>query len=112
MISITVSKRVDPEDLSRTFSNNVESVEHSKFYKSGNVEVLNMAGTVFFFRTRDTIGFILVSFYNGYEQKIDFGRVGGGAGIFNIRLGAGNSVEERILDGIKQVAENIGATVS
>ncbi len=48
MISITVSKRIDPEDLSRTFSNNVESVEHSKFYKSGNVEVLNMAGTVFF----------------------------------------------------------------
>ncbi|MCL4343041.1 MAG: hypothetical protein M1267_04225 [Candidatus Thermoplasmatota archaeon] len=112
MISITVSKRIDPEDLSRAFSNCVQNVVHSKTYKSGNVEVLNMAGTVYFFRSNDTIGFVLASFYNGYDQKIDFGRVGGGSGIFNIRMGAGDKVEERILEGIKQVADNIGATVS
>jgi len=87
-------------------------VEYSKIERSGNVEMVAIAGSKYYLRTNDTIGFILVSFYDGYSQKIDFGRVGGGSGLLNIRLGAGDKDEERILEEIKKAAQSIGAIVS
>jgi len=71
-----------------------------------------IAGSKYYLRTDDTIGFILVSFYDGYLQKIDFGCVGGGSGLFNIRPGAGDKDEGRILEEIKRAAQSIGAIVS
>lgn len=112
MMSVTVSTKIGAEHLADIFSRNVGNVVYSKSHVSGNIETLNMAGTSFFLRTNDTIGFALFSFYNGSEQEIDFGRIGGGSGLLNIRWGAGNKVEEKILQGIKEAAENMGATVS
>ncbi len=112
MLSVTLSKRINADELISIFSRNVQALVYSKTHVSGNVEVLNLAGTAFFLRTTDTIGFVLFSFYNGAEQKIDFGRIGGGSGLLNIRWGAGNKVKEKILREIRQAAENIGAMVS
>ena len=112
MMSVTLSTKIDAEQLSDIFSRNVEKVVYSQNYVSGNIEVLNMAGTIFFLRTKDTIGFVLLSFYNGSEQKIDFGRIGGGSGLLNLRWGAGDKVEEKILRAIKEAAENMGAIVT
>jgi hypothetical protein len=112
MLSVTLSRRINADELISIFSRNVQALVYSKTHVSGNVEVLNLAGTAFFLRTTDTIGFVLFSFYNGAEQKIDFGRIGGGSGLLNIRWGAGNKVEEKILREIRQAAENIGAMVS
>ncbi len=111
-MSVTVSGKIEHGDLENIFSRNVQEVSFTKFYKSGNVEALNMAGSTFFFRSNDTIGFIFLSFYDGSEQKIDFGRVGGGSGILNIRWGAGNKLEENILQEIKQAADGAGVTVT
>ena len=112
MMSVTVSTKIDAEQLADIFSRNVGNVVYSKSHVSGNIETLNMAGTSFFLRTNDTIGFALFSFYSGSEQEIDYRRIGGGSGLLNIRWGAGNKVEEKILQGIKEAAENMGATVS
>ncbi|MCW6170971.1 MAG: hypothetical protein LVQ96_07345 [Thermoplasmatales archaeon] len=71
-----------------------------------------MTGLSYFLRSNGTIGFILLSFYNGSEQRIDFGRVGGGSDLVNIRWGAGNKIKESVLQDIKQAAENIGANVT
>ena len=83
---------------------------HNK--KTGNVEALNMDATNYFFRTSETIGLIFLSFYDGSEQSIDFGRVGRSRCSLSIRSGAGNRPEEKILQEIKQFAESIGAIVS
>ena len=111
-MSVTVLAKIGAEQLADIFSRNVGNVVYSKSHVFGNIETLNMAGTSFFLRTNDTIGFALFSFYNGSEQEIDYGRIGGGSGLLNIRWGAGNKVEEKILQGIKEAAENMGATVS
>ena len=71
-----------------------------------------MAATNYFFRTSETIGLIFLSFYDGSEQSIDFGRVGRSRCSLSIRSGAGNRPEEKILQEIKQFAESIGAIVS
>jgi hypothetical protein len=111
MISVTVSGRIDHSVLENIFRSNVQNVSYTKFNKSGNVELLSVAGSSYFLRTNDTIGFILLSLYDGSEQQIDFGRIGGGTGVFNIRLGAGDKIEQEILFEIKQAAENAGLNI-
>ncbi len=112
MKSISVSQKIEDEELSNIFAQNIGSVSYSRGNRSGNVDSIFLCGTKFFLRTNDTIGFVLYSFYNGQDQKIVFGRIGGGSGLLNIRMGAGNKVEESILSSIQQAAERIGAIVS
>lgn len=112
MISVTVSGRIDNNILKNIFESNVQDVTYVRFNKAGNVEAFSIAGTNYFLRTNDTIGFALFSFYDGSDQRIDFGRIGGGSGLLNIRLGAGNKIEDKILRGIKESAEDAGVSVS
>ncbi len=53
-----------------------------------------VTGSRYMFRTGDYVGFIMKSHYDGQYQIIDFGRVGGGKGIMNLRFGAGSTWEK------------------
>ena len=112
MMSLTVSTKLNGQEIAGVFQNAVGSIDFSKIYSNGQTELFIATGSKFFFRSNDTIGFFLSAFYDGKETKVDFGRVGGGSGIFNIRWGAGNKVEENIKIGIAKLAENAGALLN
>ena len=109
MMSLTVSTKLNGQEIAGVFQNAVGSIDFSKIYSGGQSELFIATGSKFFFRSNDTIGFFLSAFYDGRETKVDFGRVGGGSGHLNIRWGAGNKVEENIKVGIQKLAENAGA---
>jgi hypothetical protein len=112
MMSLTVSTKLNGQEIAGVFQDAVGSVNFSKVYSNGQSELFIATGSKFFFRSNDTIGFFLSAFYDGRETKVDFGRVGGGSGLLNIRWGAGNKVEENIKAGIQKLAENAGALVN
>ena len=112
MMSLTVSTKLNGQEIAGVFQDAVGSVNFSKVYSNGQSELFIATGSKFFFRSNDTIGFFLSAFYDGRETKFDFGRVGGGSGLLNIRWGAGNKVEENIKAGIQKLAENAGALVN
>ncbi len=112
MMSLTVSTKLNDQEIAGVFQNAVGKIEFSKRYSNGQTELLILTGSKFFFRTKDTIGFFLSAFYDGRETKVDFGRIGGGSGLLNIRWGAGNKVEENIKFGIQKLAENAGALLN
>ncbi|MCL4356639.1 MAG: hypothetical protein M1460_02075 [Candidatus Thermoplasmatota archaeon] len=109
---IEISGKIDAETLQRIFSKAIGDVSFVKSFKSDNSESLMMCGAKFFFRTNDTIGFVFHTFYDGRSMKIDFGRVGGGSGLMNIKWGAGNKIENEIASAIIQTAESTGLTAS
>ncbi len=92
--SVTVSPRIESDVLLRIFNEILGDAEYSKVERSGNVEILVIAGSKYYLRIKDSIGFILISFYDGNSQKIDIARVGFGTGM----LGAGDKDKERIID--------------
>ncbi len=109
---IEVSGKIDAETLQKIFSNAIGDVSFVKGFRSDSSESLMMCGTKFFFRTNDTIGFVFHTFYDGKSTKIDFGRIGGGSGLLNIKWGAGNKVEDEIAYTIKHAAESAGMTAT
>ena len=111
-MSLKVSTRLNAQEIEEVFQTAVGSIDFSKSYSTGQSELFVVAGAKFFFRTSDYIGFFLSAFYDGKETKVDFGRIGGGTGLFNIRWGAGDRVEEAIRQGIASMCENSGALLS
>ena len=109
---IEVSGKIDAETLQRIFSNAIGDVSFVKGFRSDSSESIMMCGSKFFFRTNDTIGFVFHTFYDGKSTKIDFGRIGGGSGLMNIKWGAGNKIEDEIASAIRQHAESNGLTMS
>lgn len=112
MHSITINGKMDSSTISNIFSETLGNVEYQKSYGNPNSEALVLTGSEYFLRTNDTIGFCLFSYYDGNTTKIDYGRVGGGSGLFNIRLGAGNKLENKILEKIKAEASSSGLLIS
>lgn len=112
MRSISVGGKLDIEEIENVFRSQIGEIEYSKSYKSQGVEVSIITGTRFFLRTDDYVGFCLLRYYDGTGTKMDLGRVGGGSGLLGVRLGAGNKVEEKILNEIRSLAESQGYLVS
>ncbi len=112
MKSLEVTRKIEAEELQRIFGEVIGNMTFAKVYRSGETESTIMGGSKYFLRTNDTIGFVFSSFYDGRSLKLDFGRLGGGSGLFNIRLGAGNKLEQQLVDLIRQSAESTGAQVT
>lgn len=111
-MSLTVSTRLNAKDIAEVFQNVVDQMNFTRRYSTGQTELFIAIGSKYFFRSNGTIGFFLSAFYDGGETKIDFGRVGGGSGIFNIISSAVNNVEEEIRLGIAKIAQNSGALLN
>lgn len=110
MYSVEISGKVDRVNIVETFSNAIGEVEYQKSYGNGATEATMLTGTKFFLRTSDNIGFCLFAYYDGISTKIDFGRIGGGSGLINMRWGAGDKVEEEIVKSLRSFAESQGKT--
>ncbi len=112
MINLTVGGRLDRQDIAKVFAEVLGRVDYQRSYGEGSQEVMLLTGSEYFLRTSDTIGFCLMSYYDGRETRIDFGRIGGGSGLLNIRWGAGDKVEGRIMAELKRLAEDSGFLVN
>lgn len=98
--------------IAEIFGSAVGEINYEKHYVNSSSEAAVLTGTKYFLRTNDTIGFCLFSYYDGSHTRIDFGRIGGGSGLLNLRMGAGNKIETSIMDGIRQYAESSGMSLS
>lgn len=112
MKGIEVRGKLGKGQIADIFNSAVGNVDYEKVYGDGTTEVIVLTGSRYFLRSNDTIGFCLFSYYNGSSTKIDFGRIGGGSGLLNIRMGAGNKVENSMLEAFKGVADSSGMTLT
>ncbi|MCL4350934.1 MAG: hypothetical protein M1414_05745 [Candidatus Thermoplasmatota archaeon] len=110
MKHLKVHGKVSRDFLNEIFSENVGKIDFSRQYDAGNVTSITIAGQKYFFRTKDYIGFIMSSFYDGSVSMVSFGRIGGGSGLFNITWGAGNKVEDKVVEQLRNRVISDGFT--
>ena len=108
MKSLKLSGKIEHKRLREIFTENVDENECYREYIFLSNETMIATGSRYMFRTGDYVGFIMISHYDGQYQIIDFGRVGGGKGIMNLRLGAGNTWEKNMMDKLKEEAQKSG----
>lgn len=104
MISLSFPGKIDSSQVYDLFTEVIGEVEYSNTYTAEVVRMDIFSGSKFFFRTSDRIGFFLTLFYDGTYTKVDGGRVGGGSGLFNIRMGAGDQLESKLTEGLENIA--------
>jgi hypothetical protein len=110
MKSLKLSGKIEHKRLREIFSQNIDENEYYREYIFSNNETMIVTGSRYMFRTGDYVGFIMISHYDGQYQIIDFGRVGGGRGIMNLRWGAGNTWEKNMMDKLKEEAQKLVLT--
>lgn len=112
MLNLMIGGRLERQDIQNIFTDIIGGMDYKASYGEAPQEVMLLTGSEFFFRSNDTIGFCLMSYYDGRETIIDFGRIGGGSGLLNIRWGAGNKVEGKIMEGLKELADKSGFLIT
>lgn len=112
MKSVTVRGKLDSDEITKLFTSLMDQEAH-KIQRSGDGSDLTiLTGSRYFLRTRDNVGFCMVRYYDGISTSIDFGRVGGGSGILGIRFGAGDKLEEDLMEKIRIMVESQGMTLT
>lgn len=106
MESVEIPGKLEADDLLKVFYKATQKVEYKNKHIGPDSEVVIITGAKFFFRTSDYVGLALISYYDGTSTKIDYGIVGGGSGIMNIHLGAGNDAVNDITKGLSDLVRN------
>ena len=107
MRTLTISGKIGIPKLKEIFNAIVDEIEFEKEYKSAEKSINLLAGSKFMFRTGDNVGVVLLIETNENFQRIEVISLGGGKGIFNLKFGAGESIENSILRNIETVANKM-----
>jgi hypothetical protein len=105
--TLTISGKIGIPKLREIFNAIVDEIEFEKEYKSAEKSINLLAGSKFMFRTGDYVGVVLLIETNENSQRIEVVSLGGGKGIFNLKYGAGKSIENSILRNIETVANKM-----
>ena len=111
MKSVSLNPPLPNDALRQVFEHVLDEVQGMISYTIGSASVFIILGNRFFFRSDDYLGAALVAVTDKSGQRIDLGAAGKGQGLLGLTWGAGDKIENELLDSIKTMASHNSSIV-